>query len=417
MKSAILAGLLCLLACGGVFVRQSARITDLRGEIAEYRVQISEPSPITLQSTARAESLPQVRELLAPLSELSPESLRSPLDWVMRHPKLFEAFAGLTLNQALTLAGEIEAPISFAHGSEAPPTAQAFAKMILVLFAMERNAEAVYQRFPEVANDSELRASLVVAWLKQDPEQALAMLEPMEVPRSEQQWFKARHALEIARDDFPAGFAQLLEIGDELPFRDQTGTAVFPVAVDLASSLLEAAADLDNAPARARVAKLVLRSLVAKQGVATARVHAEAVGLTTEILDGFFHESDVLGAGSDPVAYLDWMRTAASPEIRKLAIPQTIIRWAARDYNAAAEWLGTMEPSLTRDEAVFAFAQSINRIDPKASVTWAQTITDENIRRHAVSGMAGEWLRREPEQAQTWLDAQSINASPTHETR
>jgi hypothetical protein len=67
-------------------------------------------------------------------------------------------------------------------------------------------------------------------------------------------------------------------------------------------------------------------------------------------------------------------------------MPEFVARWADRDYNATAAWLGLAPPGVPwRDAAIASFVGKIRSVDPDAARTWADTIKDPALRAQATA--------------------------------
>lgn len=88
----------------------------------------------------------------------------------------------------------------------------------------------------------------------------------------------------------------------------------------------------------------------------------------------------------DPVKFADTL-TALPAGAGSQFLPDFLVRWTERDYNAAATWLRGAPPKAPwRDAAVESLVQKITPIDPAAAQAWTLTIADPAIR----SRLAGE---------------------------
>jgi hypothetical protein len=99
------------------------------------------------------------------------------------------------------------------------------------------------------------------------------------------------------------------------------------------------------------------------------------------------------------------------PEDHQGRVLQTALRsWGRRDPQAAAQWLQAREPGTSKDDALEAFASSIETYDPAASVEWAGEIQNPNRRKNAQRYLFRHWHRNYPTQAENWLQNSQVPA-------
>ena len=83
-------------------------------------------------------------------------------------------------------------------------------------------------------------------------------------------------------------------------------------------------------------------------------------------------------------------------------------RWAASDAGAAANWLGHLPDSASRDQAVSTFAGRISSSDPQAALQWAATIGDQGMRDSQTESAARSWLKTDPRSATAWISNSTL---------
>lgn len=56
------------------------------------------------------------------------------------------------------------------------------------------------------------------------------------------------------------------------------------------------------------------------------------------------------------------------------------------------------------------FSYSLMQSDPKLAVQWAGSISDANQRKGQMQSLASSWLRRDPDNARTWIAQSDLPA-------
>ena len=82
------------------------------------------------------------------------------------------------------------------------------------------------------------------------------------------------------------------------------------------------------------------------------------------------------------------------------AISPLIEKWTRADFNSVARWLGQLEPSPTRDQAVSTFAPLAAKEDPEAAFEWGLTISNAEMQLAALEKVSSQWLVEAPEASQ-----------------
>ncbi len=106
-----------------------------------------------------------------------------------------------------------------------------------------------------------------------------------------------------------------------------------------------------------------------------------------------------------------WIRESLPAKEVPQALARAVGSWARRDFNAAGTWLGAQEDSPARDEAAGMFARTVVKINPLAAVTWAASISDEEMRQTALDTTLGRWSHEDPDAASSWADENGIDTS------
>jgi hypothetical protein len=82
---------------------------------------------------------------------------------------------------------------------------------------------------------------------------------------------------------------------------------------------------------------------------------------------------------------------------------QLMTAWTATDSIAASAWLSEQAISPERDAAIVGFAESIRRFEPEAAATWANTISDAEIRMQELTKSVQSWAQTKPDAALQWV--------------
>ena len=211
-----------------------------------------------------------------------------------------------------------------------------------------------------------------------DPEAALKWLEQKAatLPEGDRAWPAALGALAVT--DLP----RALRVATDRGILPETLKSAIPALTTPAArqQWSEAVLTIDDPARRGRRWSALVEHEVATGGwqsalaVLSADLPAEA--RTAENFDSIVR-AGVSAAPTDLAHQL----TALPEETRARLMPEFVSRWAERDYNATAAWLGTAPANAPwRDVAVASFVGKIRAVDPEAARTWAHTIKDPALR-------------------------------------
>ena len=78
--------------------------------------------------------------------------------------------------------------------------------------------------------------------------------------------------------------------------------------------------------------------------------------------------------------------------------------WTEKDFKATATWIGTIPAGKCRDQAVWAYASKVSRLDPAAAADWAATGSTEEMRAGMIGSILDQWKKRDPNAAGRWLE-------------
>ena len=106
-------------------------------------------------------------------------------------------------------------------------------------------------------------------------------------------------------------------------------------------------------------------------------------------------------SNTDPKGASEWAATLPE-DVRGRTLEGVMSRWARNDSRGAGEWLNGLNGAV-RDEAVSAYSSIVGASDPATALTWATTVSDPTRRTAAVERVVAGWLRRNPNEAKTWI--------------
>ncbi len=122
-----------------------------------------------------------------------------------------------------------------------------------------------------------------------------------------------------------------------------------------------------------------------------------------------------VGLLDDPVGLLTSIESRDPPlQVVSPFIRGVIESWAAnaRSPEEAGQWLNIFPPQEVVDEAVYSYVNQARQNDPKAAMSWAESISDEGLRRSAMLETASFWEKRDPESYDRWKNYREEKALP-----
>lgn len=117
-------------------------------------------------------------------------------------------------------------------------------------------------------------------------------------------------------------------------------------------------------------------------------------------------------AENSPAQAMQWLQTLKGLAQEHVAAGQTKVMetWARQDANAAGLWLEQNRGQAGYDPLAGSYARAIGRSYPQTALAWAQTMGDEAERDAVRLAIAGDYLRRDGEQAERQLLAAGFTA-------
>lgn len=205
----------------------------------------------------------------------------------------------------------------------------------------------------------------------------------------------------LAARDFPAAMERLKGLG-EFDFQVMALEAIGTEAANnpgQRTAFLEYALALENQPQRMRAVNSVLGRLAqsdpdsARKLVETLEPGRERAEAAKTVGNAWFEAA--------PEQASAWFLEQVPDSEVPAALRDITQRWLRRDPNIAGEWLSQFEPGEQSDPARAAFSQGIAGIDPASAVSWAETITNQQMREGSLVNIYKNWRMRDPAAAET----------------
>ncbi|CAN5407760.1 hypothetical protein BH23VER1_BH23VER1_21860 [soil metagenome] len=310
-------------------------------------------------------------------------------------PDVLRVVENLTLDEMIAVAEGIEDDATLTE-----PSGTGVIRAILYSLAAEQDPARLV-RNNELMKEQEFRLSLLGALARRDPEAARRWLLNSDISEREKQETASMLAIQVMRRDLDAGLP-LLRLASPQVSSWSSRPLFLP---DEALPDLVAAMDRpENADIRPLLLNLAIGSVAHAGDLEDARQRIDQLGIAPEDVATAFDDGPLLRRiDADPAELLDWMQDVQTPEQLQKSFPHALRRWAERDYNAAAEWLGQMDSSPLKDAAIERFSQTVTGIDPQAAIIWAGEIQDTHLRARALVGAAERWIVSDKPTADRWL--------------
>jgi len=359
---------------------------------------------------SRASSMPEQRierskKQLGIIVEEMGDVSRSPAAFFKVLPDILRIIQDLSTDEMFELADSLDAPIDMSE-----PESAGVVRMILYMLVAENDPLRVIEN-SDLMGDREMRQSLLGQLARHDPEAARKWVANSDFSEDEKQAFNERLVLLAFREDIGTGVSLIREIrateeGDS-QFRS---LQEIPIPVSQLPDLVAAANNPAFEDLRSDLVSMAIRSAMSSGGISSAREHVDVLNLSdTEVIALLQHQGLEL-VDADARGTLDWM-SELPPTDQLSTVPLAVETWARRDFNAAGEWLGEMEPSEIKDASIRQFAETISQIDPRAAMLWSVQIQGELLRSSAIQRSAREWRRKDKDAAEAWLSENGYDSS------
>lgn len=89
---------------------------------------------------------------------------------------------------------------------------------------------------------------------------------------------------------------------------------------------------------------------------------------------------------------------------REEAMGQLIQKWAGDDQQAASAWLARQTPGPERDTGATALAAEVRESDPEAAAIWGMTLGDAGKRQQSLKSTLESWYKKSLPEARQWLE-------------
>ena len=124
------------------------------------------------------------------------------------------------------------------------------------------------------------------------------------------------------------------------------------------------------------------------------------------------HVSQVARIWSDqaPADAAGWLGIQPESSGRADAMGHVMWDWTNADPEAAANWLGNLESGPSYDNGVAGLAKAATHVyqDGESGTSWAATIENEQLRGTMLNHSLGQWMRQDPDAAQSWATNNNI---------
>jgi len=115
-------------------------------------------------------------------------------------------------------------------------------------------------------------------------------------------------------------------------------------------------------------------------------------------------------AESDPSAAAAWLNNlSAEDPAYQHATAQITREWTRYDLTASSEWLNSLPPSPELDRAVATYTYRAAQEDPPTAMSWAESISNANIRNRMMQQVAANWKNDDPKSFTSYLDNSELN--------
>jgi hypothetical protein len=108
-------------------------------------------------------------------------------------------------------------------------------------------------------------------------------------------------------------------------------------------------------------------------------------------------------AARDPNAAAQWVTSLPAGGPQSEAGRGLVSSWAAKAPDAAAQWVKALPSGALRDAATGALAGVFAKADPEAATVWLEQIGSANVRSSAAQQVYRTWTQTDPTGARDWL--------------
>ena len=306
-------------------------------------------------------------------------------------PELLPIIQDLTGHELLILCEQLEA---HRISEERSPNVDYYAlNQLFLMLASEQEPEAAIASLPT----PEEKRMIFSNFAHSNPIAAQQWLKDADLPPAIKQYLARSLATFLLAEDVEAWLQAQRQFQLQAIHQDAN-------VPDNEVPLLEAAFHApENRDLREKILQTLLSSALVKN-VGEARQQAERLDLHPHDLLGFFTNTNLF-EDTNQGDLLDWMQDNGKkePAIMETQIFSTTRRWAHRDFEAAADWLLSKEPSPTRDYAIEGFVSSVSRLDPEAAIQWTDQIQNPERQATTQEQIIEWWTGQNPDAAARWV--------------
>ena len=294
-----------------------------------------------------------------------------------------------------------------------PEDDKSAARLVLYILAAEQEPLKVLSRDGlDFGSEGEgLQLSFFNTLARQDPEAAIQWLDAQSMESGAKSSFQRGIALGLLAHDPRRGLDFIVENPAVFP-----GSGMGPIIAGLRlpdaalDGLIEALPDPRYAKLRPTLSKMLLESNLITARVAELREQSTALQFDGGQITTFLRDHSSILMQRDPDAAAAWMKDVLPADQYPPMISTSVRRWAQRDFNAAATFLGTMERGPARDQSIHEFADVVASMEPESAAKWAVEIEDPDLRQSTLRDVGERWLHRDPDAARSWMEKQRMPA-------
>lgn len=120
---------------------------------------------------------------------------------------------------------------------------------------------------------------------------------------------------------------------------------------------------------------------------------------------------------SDPAGLVKYAQTLPSGEARLQALNEGLAQWVHRDPAAASAWMDKFDPSPELDAGAAAVAEdpSLMAKKPDVAVSWAESITNSELRASTLLDLIRLWAEHDSSAARRYVASSSVISPETRE--
>ena len=110
-------------------------------------------------------------------------------------------------------------------------------------------------------------------------------------------------------------------------------------------------------------------------------------------------------SSSDPAGLVSYAQTLPAGETRLNALRDGLSQWVYRDPKAATEWMDSHDPNpdLDAGAAAVAVLPALVEQKPDIAASWAESITDPELRINTLLDLIRIWGARDPTGARNYV--------------